>query len=107
MIIYLLEPSDDFTSILLDFGFVWVPSSLIQTISSNVVFNGTKIFNHNLKGRYGPPNDHTHFDKVSQIEFGKRYFYKYNNDSLLNITTGGRRKNKPRKNRTKKDHINK
>jgi hypothetical protein len=74
-------------------GFKFVPS---DNSLPNVTFNGTKVFNHNLKGiRNVAINDLFHFDKVSMIEFGKRYFYKYNNDLLLDlssVTTGGKKK---------------
>ena len=81
-------------------NFRFVPS---DNSLSNVTYNGTKIFNHFLKGR-SISGDNVHFDRVSQIEFGKRYFYKFNNDSSKDmsiVTIGGRRK-KHRKNRTKK-----
>jgi hypothetical protein len=36
-------------------------------------------FNHYLKGNGG---DDTHFSKSSQIEFGRRYFYVYNDNRI-------------------------
>jgi hypothetical protein len=37
-------------------------------------------FNHYLKGNSS--NDNVHFSKSSQIEFGRRYFYVYNGNSI-------------------------
>ena len=76
--------------------FIFVPS---DSSLSNVTFNGCKIFNHNLKSVNS--GDPFHFDKVSMIEFGKRYFYKYNNDRLQGITGGKRMKHITKKKRSK------
>ena len=35
------------------------------------------------------------------IEFGKRYFYKYNNDTLLDVSGGKRKKRITKKKRSK------
>jgi hypothetical protein len=85
-------------------NFKFVPS---DNSLSNVTFNGTKVFNHNLKGfRNVSVHDQFHFDRVSMIEFGKRYFYKYNNDSILNIrvssVTGGKKKKRVTKKKRSK-----
>jgi hypothetical protein len=81
-------------------SFKFVPSN---NELSNVLFNNRKIFNHNLLGNIG---DIYHFSETSQMEFGKRYFYIYNNNSILDIISNspspfpnpvGGRKNKTKK----------
>ena len=83
-----------FSNSLQNFKFVPSDNSL-----SNVTFNGCKVFNHNLKSINNI--DRFHFDKVSMIEFGKRYFYKYNNDTLLDVSGGKRKKRITKKKRSK------
>lgn len=52
-------------------GYQFVSAEPISTISH---------FNHYLKGNRG--NDNIHFNKSSQIEFGRRYFYVYNSNRI-------------------------
>ena len=80
-------------------NFKFVPS---DNSLSNVTFNGCKVFNHNLKSVNNI--DLFHFDKVSLIEFGKRYFYKYNNDTLLDVATGGKKKKRVTKKKRSKTY---
>ena len=67
-------------------------NNLISTICANNSISNYKFvssdpipavedFNHYLKGNY-PVRDRVHFNKSSQIEFGKRYFYVYNGNSI-------------------------
>jgi len=48
-------------------------------VSSEIIPEVIPYFNHHLKAN---SEEITHFNKSSQIEFGKRYFYVYNNNSI-------------------------
>lgn len=50
-------------------NYLFVPSAAMSSVLQ---------FNHNLEAE----TDHIHFSKSSQIEFGKRYFYIYNGNSI-------------------------